>query len=132
MEKKWNDVIRLSVITGKYDVTLLHATLKNRFGYEIKTIDTYFPGWNFWIFEILDKTCSKSTGLEFLCALYGIARDEVIAVGDNNNDLDMISWAGLGVAMKNGLDATLREADYVTEKSNNEDGVAEVIKKFIL
>ena len=43
----------------------------------------------------------------------------------------MISWAGLGIAMKNGLTAILREADYVTENSNNDDGVAEVIEKFI-
>ena len=64
--------------------------------------------------------------------MYGISQREVVAVGDNNNDLDMISWAGLGIAMKNGLDAALREADYVTQKTNNEDGVAEVIEKFIL
>jgi Cof subfamily protein (haloacid dehalogenase superfamily) len=131
-ESIWNDVMRLSVVTGAHDVPLLHSELKNKFGSEIKTLDTFFSGWNFWIFEMLNKTCSKSTGLEFLCNLYGISKSEVIAVGDNNNDLDMISWAGLGVAMKNGLDAALREADYVTEKTNNEDGVAEVIEKFIL
>lgn len=132
LDRKWDNVIRLSVIAGKYDVPLLHAELKKRFGQTIRTIDTFFSGWNFWIFEILDKLCSKSNGLQFLCEKYGFSRKEVIAVGDNNNDLDMINWAGLGVAMRNGMDSVLREADYVTEYTNNEDGVTEVIQKFIL
>jgi Cof subfamily protein (haloacid dehalogenase superfamily) len=131
-EKKWEGVIRLSIITGEPDIPLLHSALKNRFMSEIKTIDTFFADWNFWVFEILDSRCSKSKGLNHLCGMYNIQREEVIAVGDNNNDLDMITWAGLGVAMKNGLNNVLREADYVTEKSNNENGVAEVIEKFIL
>jgi len=131
-DKKWKDIIRLSVVVGEHDIPLLHSELKKNFGEAIKTMDTYFLGWNFWIFEILNKDCSKSKGLNFLCNQYGMNQDEVIAVGDNNNDLDMITWAGLGVAMKNGLVDVLREADYVTEKSNDEDGVAEVIEKFIL
>ena len=130
-ERRWDNVIRLSVITGEPDVSLLHAELKKRFGEKIRTIDTFFAGWNFWIFEILDKNCSKASGIEFLCRRLGITREEVIAVGDNHNDLDMITWAGLGVGMINGMDTVLREADYITEKSNNENGVAEVIRKFI-
>jgi Cof subfamily protein (haloacid dehalogenase superfamily) len=130
--RTWEDVIRISVVTGKHDVTLLHAELKHRFGRDIRTVDTYFPAWNFWLFEILHTQCSKSKGLEYLCEEYGISQQEVIAVGDNNNDIDMINWAGLGCAMKNGLDAVIMEADYVTEKTNNEDGVAEVIERFIL
>jgi len=130
-ERRWDNVIRLSVITGEPDIPLLHAELKKRFGKKIKTIDTFFSGWNFWIFEILDKTCSKSSGIEFLCRNLGITREEVIAVGDNHNDLDMITWAGLGVGMRNGMDTVLREADYITEKTNNENGVSEVIRKFL-
>jgi Cof subfamily protein (haloacid dehalogenase superfamily) len=130
--RAWEDVIRISVIAGKHDVTLLHSELKHRFGRDIRTVDTYFSAWNFWLFEILHTQCSKSQGLQHLCTEYGILQSEVIAIGDNNNDLDMITWAGLGCAMKNGLDAVIMEADYVTEKTNNEDGVAEVIERFIL
>ena len=131
LARKWDNVIRLSIVTGEPDVTLLHAELKKRFGEVIRTIDTWFRGWSFWIFEILDKRCSKASGLDFLCTRLGVRREEVIAVGDNHNDLDMISWAGLGVAMRNGLPAVLREADYVTERTNDEDGVSEVVRKFI-
>jgi len=130
-QRKWDNVMRLSVVTGEHDVPLLHAELKKRFGNRIRTIDTFFRGWKFWIFEILDKNCSKANGIHYLCTRFGIAQKEVIAVGDNHNDLDMITWAGLGIAMRNGLEAVLREADYVTEHTNNEDGVAEVIQKFL-
>lgn len=130
-ERNWENVIRITVIAGEHDVPLLHSVLKKNYGFEIKTIDTYFAEWNFWLFEILNKESSKSKGLDYLCGTLNVNREEVIAVGDNNNDLDMISWAGLGIAMKNGLTAILREADYVTENSNNDDGVAEVIEKFI-
>ncbi len=128
----WKNVLRISVIAEKPDIAFLHSELKKRYGSKIKTVDTFFFIWGFWIFEILPAECSKSNALSFICDLYKIKREEVIAVGDNNNDLDMINWAGLGVAMKNSLDNIFREADYVTENSNNEDGVAEVIEKFIL
>ncbi len=57
--------------------------------------------------------------------------DEVIAVGDGFNDITMIETAGLGVAMGNAQDKVKEVADYIT-KSNDEDGVCDVIQKFIL
>jgi hydroxymethylpyrimidine pyrophosphatase-like HAD family hydrolase len=113
-------------------VPVLHSAIRQKYGGKVKTVDTYFPRWDFYLFEVLDRCCSKSTALSFVCNRYGIERSEVITVGDNNNDLDMIRWAGLGVVMKNGLASVVCEADYVTEKSNNENGVSEVIEKFIL
>lgn len=55
----------------------------------------------------------------------------MIACGDGYNDLSMIQYAGLGVAMANAVPPVLEAADFVT-KSNNEDGIAHVIEKFIL
>jgi hydroxymethylpyrimidine pyrophosphatase-like HAD family hydrolase len=101
-------------------------------GARVRTVDTFFPDWNFWIFEVLDAACSKSNALAFLCAVFGIGREEVIAIGDNDNDIDMLSWAGFGVAMQNALQPVKKAAAYVTEKSNDDDGVAEVIERFIL
>ncbi|HEB30310.1 MAG TPA: HAD family phosphatase [Spirochaetes bacterium] len=131
-DRSWDEVIRISVAAGEADIPILHSTLRKKYGRAIKTVDTYFSCWNFYLFEILDKSCSKSIALDFICSMYGIDSSEVITVGDNNNDLDMIRWAGLGAVMKNGLADVLIEADYITEKSNNENGVSEVIEKFIL
>ena len=67
----------------------------------------------------------------FLSHRFGISREEVIACGDGYNDLSMIRFAGLGVAMANAAKDIQSEADFVT-LSNEEDGVAHVIEHFIL
>jgi Cof subfamily protein (haloacid dehalogenase superfamily) len=132
LERQWERVIRISVIADARDVPILHQQIRERFGDLVTTVDTYFTDWNIYIFEVLDKRSSKSKALEFLCTYYDIARKDVISCGDNNNDIDMIRWAGFGVSMKNGMRDLLKEADYVTERDNNNDGVAEIIERFIL
>ena len=63
--------------------------------------------------------------------MVNIDKDDVIAVGDGFNDLSMIEYAGLGVAMDNAPGEVKSRANFVTS-SNEEDGVAKVIEKFIL
>jgi hydroxymethylpyrimidine pyrophosphatase-like HAD family hydrolase len=62
----------------------------------------------------------------------GIKREEVLAIGDSMNDEAMIRWAGMGVAMANGDERIKNIAALVTEKTNDDDGVAMVIEKYIL
>lgn len=80
-------------------------------------------------FDINTAGVSKKASLEILCKMLGLTREEVIVAGDYDNDAEMISWAGLGVAMGNGNDYIKEIADEIT-KSNEEDGVAEIIKKY--
>jgi Cof subfamily protein (haloacid dehalogenase superfamily) len=131
LEKRWEQVIRISVITDEDTLKLLDQEFVKKFGQSVKTVHTFFPEWEFWIFEVLDSTCSKADGLSFIGSRYGIGRNEIIAIGDNRNDIEMINWAGLGVAMKNSLPDVTKWADYITEKSNDENGVAEVIERYI-
>lgn len=81
--------------------------------------------------EFVDKKASKAIAMEKLGEHFGIKRSEMIAVGDGYNDLSMIEYAGLGVAMANAKDAIKEKADFIT-LSNDEDGVAHVINKFVL
>lgn len=81
--------------------------------------------------EFVDKNASKGIAMEKLGAYYGISRDEMMSVGDGSNDLSMIEYAGLGVAMENANDAVKAIANYQT-LSNDQHGVAHVIRKFIL
>lgn len=60
-----------------------------------------------------------------------MTKEEMIAIGDGFNDLSMIQYAGLGVAMANAQEIVRQNADYIT-LSNEEDGVAAVVEKFIL
>ena len=79
--------------------------------------------------EFMKRGCSKATGLEKLAKYLNISKEEIIAIGDADNDIEMIQYAGVGVAMKNAKDEIKNLADFVT-KSNEEDGVAYVINKF--
>lgn len=82
-------------------------------------------------FEVMKKGISKGNAVKILTEFYGFKREEVICIGDGENDLSMIKYAGLGVAMGNAPDYVKKEADYITE-TNDKDGVAEIIEKFIL
>ena len=81
--------------------------------------------------EFLEKSVNKGSGVSAIAEHLGIKREEVICVGDAGNDLHMIRYAGLGVAMGNATEEIKSEADYITY-SNEEDGVAHVIEKFML
>ncbi|SEU19895.1 Cof-type HAD-IIB family hydrolase [Paenibacillus sp. NFR01] len=81
--------------------------------------------------EINPLGINKASGIREVCGLLGVKMSEVIAVGDSLNDIAAITEAGLGVAMGNAQDAVKEAADAVTA-SNNEDGIAEVIQKYIL
>lgn len=79
--------------------------------------------------EIMNKTVTKSAAIEILLDRYGIKKSQVIAIGDNYNDLEMIKYAGLGVAMSNAPQEVQQAAD-LTTSSNDQDGVAEIIEKY--
>jgi Cof subfamily protein (haloacid dehalogenase superfamily) len=86
---------------------------------------------SFDLLEFLHPDVSKGNALKTIAADLHIAPEEVIAIGDNHNDLGMMRFAGLGVAMGNAHDEVKAEADYVT-LSNAEEGVADLIEKIIL
>ena len=82
--------------------------------------------------ELVKKGVSKGNALAATAQEANVPLAETIAIGDSDNDLSMILQAGLGVAMKNGEAHVKAAADYITERSCEENGVAEVIEKFIL
>lgn len=81
--------------------------------------------------ELINKNANKGVGLDALAKHLNISNKEIIAVGDAGNDLEMIKYAGLGVAMGNATDEVKEAANYIT-KSNNEDGIAQIIDEYIL
>ncbi|NPC94686.1 sugar-phosphatase [Bacillus sp. WMMC1349] len=81
--------------------------------------------------EVLHPNVSKGNAVKKLAELLGIGRHEVMAIGDNGNDLTMIKWAGCGVAMGNAIPEVKACADYETT-SNSENGVAHVINELVI
>lgn len=81
--------------------------------------------------EVVPKGIDKALSLDVLVRKLGLTADQVIAFGDGYNDISMIKYAGLGVAMANAQAEVKKNADFITV-SNDEDGVAKVIKELIL
>ncbi len=81
--------------------------------------------------ELVPKGVNKAQSLTVLLDKIGLPKEDTIAIGDGFNDLPLIQLAGLGVAMANAREEVRRQADYVT-LSNDNDGVAAVVEKFIL
>lgn len=81
--------------------------------------------------EVFRAGCSKATALAHVAAAHGIAMDEVMAIGDGLNDCEILAAVGLGVAMGNACPEA-RAVARVQVASNEEDGVAEAIDRFVL
>ena len=93
-------------------------------------VDIFFSCYEY--LEFVPVGISKGAAVRFLAEYLNIPIENTIAVGDAENDIPMIEAAGLGVAMKNATDDIKQYADYITEWDNNQGGVGEVIRKFML
>lgn len=105
----------------------LRKDIVNEFGYEVGSFfssDAYL--------EVVNKGASKGNGLVWLCNHLGIDIKDSFGAGDAMNDLSMLEAAGVGIAMFNGDKELFNCADIITDKSNDEDGLARVIEKYIL
>lgn len=106
----------------------LEAILCNMLGAAEATLFTSKP----YYLEVLPPDCDKGTALAKIAAKLGIERDEVMAFGDSMNDIAMLKWAGCGVAMRNGDERAKKAARYITERSNDEDGMALFVERHVL
>jgi len=79
--------------------------------------------------EVMDSRGSKANAVKFVSERLGLSPKEIIAMGDNYNDVEMIQFAGVGVAMGNAPDDIKAVADHVTDTNNN-DGVRKAMEKF--
>lgn len=115
------------LLTAKPDrAEAIEKELTHRYGDKV----TIFRSEPYFV-EIMPKNVHKATSLEKLLALLNIDVKNLVACGDGYNDLTMIEYAGVGVAMSNAQDIVKAHADYVTG-SNDEDGLVPVMDKFIL
>lgn len=81
--------------------------------------------------DICEKSISKRTGVSLLCEYLGIEREECICVGDGENDISMLQYAGLGIAVKNAGGKVKNAADYVLPYTNEENAICYLVKKIV-
>jgi len=127
-----HDPIHLSFSGGCEEMDQLEETLKSELGSSVKLLSTKYPEQDFTLLDIVNPAASKGAGVAAAAAELGATREEIMAIGDNYNDLEMLLFAGVGVVMAN-APPTLREiAGLHPTASNREDGVALAIEQFIL
>ena len=121
----------LKFLTGDFwKIILSSRTWKFNNPQEVKEKYTVLKSAPYFL-EILDKRVNKGTGVKSLADVLGIKPEEIMAIGDQENDIAMIEYAGIGVAMDNAIPSVKEVANFVT-KSNLEDGVAFAIEKYVL
>jgi len=103
----------------------LHAEMNEHFGKRLTCVSSMAH-----FLEFVSIDAGKGAALAEIGKIFGVDRSEMIAIGDANNDLSMLEYAGFGVAVENAPEEIKAKSDYVT-LSNNDDGVADVIDRFI-
>ncbi|MCA1593155.1 MAG: Cof-type HAD-IIB family hydrolase [Acidobacteria bacterium] len=110
----------------------LSAEMERELGASVKLLLTLYPTMDFALLDILHPAASKGAGLAAVAAEQGLGREEVLAVGDNLNDLEMLEYAGTGVCMGNAQPLLRERPDFHATATNDEDGVAQAIERFVL
>ncbi|WP_050615348.1 Cof-type HAD-IIB family hydrolase [Bacillus testis] len=119
------DIYKIFVLSFHRDkLQLLRDRLKDR-----KDLSVTTSGWT--KVEIAHEKANKGSGLASLAAYLHIPLEETVAIGDNFNDVPMFEVAGMSIAMENGDPEVKKQVDYIT-RSNNEDGVAFALYKYVL
>lgn len=127
-----HDPVHVAFSGGCSIMAELEAVLNHELRHTVKIFRTVYPRIDFTLLDLVHPDVSKGTGVAATARELGIERQDVLAIGDNFNDLEMLRFAQIGVVMAN-ADPALRELpEFYTTSSNDEDGVAAAIERFIL
>ncbi len=111
----------------EYDANFINNLIKE---YQEKYPRIYVVRSYKYFCEIANKEATKGNAIKILAQKYGITINEVMAIGDQNNDIEMVQTAGVGVAMGNGTQEIKEIADYITTSVEN-DGFIKAVNKFV-
>jgi len=126
------DPIQVMFTGGVAAMREAESTLRRvQFAGEFALAVTVYEEKNFSMIDVIHPAVSKGAALAEWTGSRGVARGEIMAIGDNHNDLEMLSFAGIPVVMENGV-PELKERGWHVTRSNDQDGVAAAIERFAL
>ncbi len=114
------------------DIERLNTVFTAELGARAKLMTTLYPSIDFGLIDVIHPEVSKGTGLAAVAAEHRLSPAEVMAVGDNHNDVEMLEFAGTRIAVANAEPRVLDLEGIQVTESNDEDGVTAAIEKFIL
>lgn len=127
-----HEIVHIS-FSGTCDaMSAMLSVLNRELGSAVTILPTIYPHRDFTLIDILPAGASKGHGVAKLAQLNNFAPKNVMAIGDNFNDLEMLEYAGTSVVMGNADQRLLERAEFYTTLSNEESGVAAAIEHFIL
>ena len=127
-----HEVIHISFSGSCEPMNRMLSFLENELADSVTILPTIYPRMDFTLIDILPPGSTKGTGLEKLTAIEGLAAENVMTIGDNFNDLGMLEFAGTPVVMGNADPSLLERPEFYKTLSNDENGVALAIDRFIL
>src|SRR5256714_8344581 len=113
-----HDPLHVAFSGGCAETERLADVMRRELGASVKLLLTLYPRTDFALLDVLHPAASKGAGLAAVAAEQGLRREEVLAVGDNFNDLEMLEWAGTGVVMGNADPHLLARPGFHTTASN--------------
>ncbi len=126
------DPIQVMLSGGVAPIREAEAVLRSApFAEEFALAVTVYEDRNFAMIDVINPVCSKGSALKEWAAIRRVAREEILAIGDNHNDLEMLTFAGIPVVMGNGV-TELKNFGWHETASNDDGGVAAAIEQFAL
>lgn len=118
------DPTALTIFSSEEKLPLIEANINQHYGDQV-----YVRTWGGLLpcLEVVNKSINKAVGVKAIADFYHVPIDNILAFGDENNDLEMLEFAGLGVAMLNGTNQVKEIANDVTRYTNDEDGLADYL-----
>ena len=127
-----HEIVHIS-FSGTCDaMSAMMSVLGRELGNTVTILPTIYPHLDFTLIDILPADASKGHGVAKLAELNNLSPENVMAIGDNFNDLEMLEYAGTAVVMGNSDAKLLERTEFYTTLSNDESGVAAAIERFIL
>ena len=127
-----NEIVHISFSGTCEAMSAMMSVLGRELGNTVTLLPTIYPQWDFTLIDILPPDASKGHGVAELAAINRLTSNNVMVIGDNFNDLEMLEYAGTAVVMGNAAPKLLERPEFYTTLSNDESGVAVAIERFIL
>jgi hydroxymethylpyrimidine pyrophosphatase-like HAD family hydrolase len=122
--------IRIGIVASRDQTEQVRLALEHRFAEGIVCHSLYVPSYGVEVLEVFDPSVNKWEGIQHIARRHGIAPEQIVAIGDDVNDIAMVSRAGLGVAMGNAKEELKRVAKRVINR-NDQDGLAEFLEELV-